>query len=667
MGKLARLFHFGYGLNLQARLVAGFIIATVLTGIIATLVGIRIINDSTIAEVQRRVQQDLNASRFIYSHSLERLAAQIRFAALNTKLDEAIGVQTLHSLKTLEDLFQLVYSHQQYFEFMRIDMLAVVDGKGTVLYRVLNPKLNGDSLAHMPAVQQCLKTKRLITSTELLSLEAILRENPILRDRVAIPIVKTPQSADVKEQDLNAGLVLTVVYPIIGENQEIRGALIGGVLLNRNYYIVDKITETVYHNEIYRDRSMGYATIFLGGVRISTNVITSEGSRAVGTIVSREVYDHVIKEGKDWIDRAFVVNDWYISAYTPLYDIDKKIVGMLYTGMLEAKYRDIKRRTLWIFLGITFLGMVFAFIISVGIGNSIISRIRMLKEATEAIAAGNLDYRLSHEQFLGYGMLDEAFNNMTRSLKERDDRLQEAFMRLARTERLAALGQMAAGVAHEINNPLGGILLYSNLILEELPEGDPVRANLEKIVYQTERSKKIVENLLDFARTPSGNFESCDINEIIIKSLNLVKDQSFFFGIEIKTVFAKDLPPIRGDLSRLEEVFLNLFVNAADAMDGKGILSIATRLTSAKTVNISISDTGKGIDRTYLARIFEPFFTTKDPGKGTGLGLSIAYGIIRQHNGIIDVESEPGKGTTFKISLPPLLGVVKSPEEAGNV
>jgi signal transduction histidine kinase len=265
-------------------------------------------------------------------------------------------------------------------------------------------------------------------------------------------------------------------------------------------------------------------------------------------------------------------------------------------------------------------------------------------------------------------MLDEAFNNMARSLKDRDERLQKAFQRITVTERLASLGQMAAGVAHEINNPLGGILLYSNLVLEEMDPADQSRQNMEKIIYQTERCKKIVQSLLDFARTPSGDLSRLDVNHVILTSLNLVKDQSIFHGIEVKTELADGLPPVMGDLSRLEEVFLNLFINATDAMCGRGTLTIASRLSSTGVVKIAITDTGKGIDKAYLPHIFEPFFTTKDPGQGTGLGLSITYGIIQKHGGFIDVVSEPGTGTTFTITLPRANGqetgsTVKSQEE----
>ena len=239
---------------------------------------------------------------------------------------------------------------------------------------------------------------------------------------------------------------------------------------------------------------MGVATIFQGGVRISTNVMTKDNKRAIGTILSKEVYNQVIKEEKDWVGRAFVVKDWYITTYTPIFNMDKKLIGILYTGILEAKYRDIKWEWIWNNLGITTLGMIIAFIISLYLGNTIINRIRILKNATEAIASGNLDYKLSPDKISGFNMLDEAFNDITRSLQRpRIDQLQKMHHQLAITEKLTALGKMAAGVAHEINNPLGGILLYSNIVLEDIPEDSPARENIQKIIYQTNRCKEIVQ------------------------------------------------------------------------------------------------------------------------------------------------------------------------------
>ncbi|MFY9397445.1 MAG: cache domain-containing protein [Desulfomonilia bacterium] len=656
-------------MKLQSRLVTGFLIATCLTGAVATVVGITTINKNTLDEVQRKVQQDINTARLIYRHALERLQYQLEFISLRSPLEEAIRMNDPAPLAGLEGLIRTDPQHSD--DHRSLDMLTLVDSQGRVIYRVANPGAKGDIILWDPVVRKCLHEKKPQTSGVVMSLETIKDQNPLLAERVVIPIVKTPQSIEIQDRELTHGMVLRAAYPVFGRDGKLLGALIGGILLNRDYHIVDTIKETVYQHETYQGKDVGFATIFLGGVRVSTNVMDVDQRRAIGTTVSREVYDRVIKEGQDWTGRAFVVNDWYISSYTPIYDIDRTIIGMLYTGILEAKYRDIKLQTTWLFLGITSLGMVVAFFISFRLGQSIIRRIRILRQATEAISSGNLEYQLPPGKSLGFDVLDEAFNNMARSLKDRDDRLQKAFQRITRTERLAALGQMAAGVAHEINNPLGGILLYSNLILEEMDDGHPSKENMEKIIYQTNRCKKIVQNLLDFARTPSGDMRPININEVIVTSLNLVKDQSMFLGIKVRQDLSDNLPLVMGDSSRLEEVFLNLFVNASDAMDARGVLEISTWSSSTNAVKISIRDNGRGIDRAYLPHIFEPFFTTKDPGQGTGLGLSITYGIIQKHNGFIDVESEPGKGTTFIITIPAYLGtseksgVNESPDPQG--
>jgi two-component system, NtrC family, sensor kinase len=639
-------------LDLQTRLIVGFLIATCLTGFVATLIGVWTINKSTLDEVQNRVRQDINTAKLIYNHTLERIVSLVQFSAEGADLYETFAVGKQQRLESLQGLIRHAQVTPTAEDRPFLDMLSVIDRKGKILYRAANPQVKGDDMLWDPVVLRCIETRAPQASTELIPIEKIVLENPSLADRAAIAIVKTPKSIEMEEKQLSEGMVMRAAYPIIDKKQQLLGVLVGGVLLSRDHYIVDKVKETIYHDEKYKGREIGVATIFQGGVRISTNVMTQDNQRAIGTTLSKEVYQRVIQEGKDWVGRAFVVNDWYITTYTPLYNIDRKLIGILYTGILEAKYRDIMWRMIWINMGITTLGMTIAFVISLFMGNTIIKRIRILKKATEAIASGNLNYRLSPDKISGFDMLDEAFNDMSKSLKDRDERLQKAHEQLTRTEKLTALGEMAAGIAHEINNPLGGILLYGNLVLEDLPEKGTSRENMEKIIHQTNRCKNIVHGLLDFARTPTGDMLHLQINDVVRAALSLVKDQVIFHGIEVETRFAENLPEVNGDASRLEEVFLNLFINAADAMKEKGGRLRITTSSTANRVTVIIADTGKGIDQAHLPHIFEPFFTTKDPGQGTGLGLSIAYGVIKRHGGFIDAESAPGKGTTFIVSLP---------------
>jgi PAS domain S-box/PAS domain S-box len=229
--------------------------------------------------------------------------------------------------------------------------------------------------------------------------------------------------------------------------------------------------------------------------------------------------------------------------------------------------------------------------------------------------------------------------------------LEETHLKLLHSEKMASLGKMAAGVAHEINNPLGGILIYANLLLEETPAEDPKWANLKHIVDQTMRCKDIVKELLDFSRQTKHRWVQCDINQSLEQIIGLLGKQALFHDIQIIKEIDPLLIPIIADPGQLNQVFINLMTNAADAMNGIGILTVRTySLPEEGKIGVEISDTGCGIPPEILPRIFDPFFTTKD--KGTGLGLSTVYGIIGEHGGSIEVRSNTGQGTVFILRLP---------------
>lgn len=240
------------------------------------------------------------------------------------------------------------------------------------------------------------------------------------------------------------------------------------------------------------------------------------------------------------------------------------------------------------------------------------------------------------------------FQTHVRDITEKK-RLEE---QLARSEKLAATGQLAAGVAHEINNPLGGILVYSYLMLEDLPPDHPERAQVEKIIREATRCKEIIKGLLDFSRQLPSIPKPIDINHLITEMLDLVENHLSFQNVSLQKNLAPDLPPVQGDKSKLEQVFLNLFMNAGEAMAGHGSLTVTTQRNLMGAVEIRLTDTGPGIHPDHLPRLFDPFFTTKEVGRGVGLGLSVSYGIIKQHRGRIYVDDQTSVGTTFVIELP---------------
>jgi len=231
--------------------------------------------------------------------------------------------------------------------------------------------------------------------------------------------------------------------------------------------------------------------------------------------------------------------------------------------------------------------------------------------------------------------------------------LENTQVQLLQAEKMASLGKMAAGVAHQLNNPLGGIILYTKLVMDEYDLPEEATADLTRVLEDAERAKETVKELLEFARQTDQEMKPQDINEIISRTIFLLENQSIFHNIKIEKALAESLPPISGDAQQLNHVFMNIILNGADALEGNGVLSIKTWHAAEKNrICIEISDTGPGIPDDVLPHIFEPFYTTKEQGKGTGLGLSMVYGILESHGGTIRAESKGGEGTLFHIELP---------------
>jgi len=311
--------------------------------------------------------------------------------------------------------------------------------------------------------------------------------------------------------------------------------------------------------------------------------------------------------------------------------------------------------------------------------------VRRLLEQTQRVAAGHLDTAVPEIGNDELGELASAFNGMTRSLQqarmelenwnhtleskvaERTEEIQRIQSQLLRSEKLASLGELVAGIAHEINNPLTGILMFSSLVLEDSRLDPSLQGDLNTVVRETERCAKIVRGLLDFSRSSIPEKSRTCLNEILMRAIELVEHHTLFRGLTIDRHYALPLPELLIDESQVEQVFVNMILNAAQAMDGTGTLTVSTGVTSDGTwVYAKISDTGCGIPPEHLDKIFDPFFSTKEH-QGTGLGLSVSYGIIRNHGGSIEVQSEVGSGTTFTIELPLLqLPLEEESTQQGN-
>ncbi len=228
---------------------------------------------------------------------------------------------------------------------------------------------------------------------------------------------------------------------------------------------------------------------------------------------------------------------------------------------------------------------------------------------------------------------------------------EELARKLVQADKLSSIGLLAAGVAHEVNTPLAVISTYAQMLTKQVSEDDQKSKLLEKIAKQTFRASEIVNSLLNFSRTSPTEYTDLDLNRVIRETSSLVDHQFQKTGVDTRLTLAEDLPVMRGNAGKLQQVFLNLFINARDAMPAGGTLTVRTWSENG-FAHVEVADTGQGIPSENLARIYDPFFSTKGPKKGTGLGLSITYGIVQEHNGIIEVDSVLGRGTRFRLEFP---------------
>lgn len=635
----------GSTISIATKLILGFLLIIVITSAVFIVVGIQLIGDRIVSEAQERVRTDLNSAREIYLNYLGKISDEIRFVSDRTFVRDGLVYRDRTKLAE-----KLVVTRER----EKLDVLVITDQVGTVLLRTTNPDLFGDNRSHDEIVRWVLQKREPVASTSIISADDLRKESPRLAEKAYFKFIYTPKARVREEQEETSGLMLKAAAPIFDFDNKFVGVAYGGVLLNRNFQIVDKIKQTVFQNVVYKGKDIGTATIFLDDLRVSTNVKNEDGSRAIGTRAAEDVYNLVVKEGKPWVGRAYVVNNWYITAYEPIRDINNKIIGILYVGILEEKYVDIKSRTTLVFLAITLMGALVSMALSYFIARKISGSVKKLAIASREIAHGNLDAKVEIKSNDELRELADTFNLMASALKKRDEQLKDfARKKIMESERLAIVGQLAADVAHEINNPLQGIVAYSHLLLEKMPSEDSKRESIQKIVTQANRCTEIIRGLLDFSRQRKPQKRSSDVNSILQECVSLVENQALFHNIQVTKDFKENLPRIVIDPSQMQQVFMNIIINAAEAMDGNGQLTLATRLEPVEEcIEVEFTDTGHGISEDNSERIFDPFFTTKEVGHGTGLGLAISYGIVKEHKGTISVESEVGKGTTFVVRLP---------------
>jgi two-component system NtrC family sensor kinase len=630
----------------RSKLIASFLGVSILVGAVSLFIGGQLLYKGVLSEATNRVRLDLNAAREIYLARIKAIICPLTITSLEPAFRAALQEREIPGIiSRLETVARRG----------ELDFVGVVRKEGDTLCGVGKSSLRCKTVEIDNPIAGLVFDRMVpVSGTVILGREFLSTESHELADRARIRLLPTPRAAPREEEEETSGMALAAALPVF-EDGELLGVIYGGVLLNRNTDIVDTVRDTVFQHEIYKERSIGTATIFFNDLRISTNVLTPDGKRAIGTRVSKEVKEYVLGQGKRWTNRAFVVSDWYITAYEPIEDIFGERVGMLYVGVLEQKYVDMRRKALTVLVLIIAAGMALAIGLGYVLADKIMNPVHRLVKASQQVSEGSLTPEIGHISKGEIGVLQNTFRDMVAAMGRRRAEAQD---RLLQSEKQASVGRLAAGVAHEINNPLTGILTFTRILLRNKGIGDKNLSHLQKIAESTVRVKEIVKGLLDFSRQTELDQEPAEVNRLIRSLISTMENQALVKGVSIEFNPGENLPMLTLDRSQFQSVLVNLIINALDATEPGGNITVSTGIslsasdTGQKGVEIAITDTGCGIPQENLDKLFEPFFTTKEVGKGTGLGLAVSLGIIQRHGGTIRVQSEVGRGSTFTIWLP---------------
>lgn len=658
--------------KLQAMVLLPLVVVLPLLGLILLLWG----NVALDRMLTAKVRADLAVAHGYFDRVLAEVAASTGAIADSHALHQALagwspGQPPPAGLRALLQRFK---------EREQLDFINLRGPDGALLLA------DFDGAGPAPPLAEGLRdSPRVLASIEVLAPAEQGLLAPALRQRIAVPLVHTRNALPAARSHEDRAMVVRAGAPVRDAAGRVRARLQAGVLLNRNLAFIDHINDIVYPAGSLPFGSVGTATLFLDDVRISTNVRLFRGSagaaesesRAIGTRVSQAVREAVLQRGETWLDRAFVVNDWYVSAYEPLRNSAGERVGMLYVGYLERPFIWLKYGVLAGIGAVFFAVMVLAAFAAARWARSIFRPLEQMADTMNRVEAGALDARVGASGPPGSrdeigalaGHLDhllDTIDEKTRALQrwnseldakvaERTRALEAAQQQLVRTEKMAAVGQLTASIAHEVNNPIA--VIQGNLdLVRELLGADAARIapELKLVDQQIERMRLIVTQLLQFARpteyagyvdsvAPAGALDDC----LVLTGHLLARTRI--------TVQRDDGATRAAGINRqeLQQVLVNLVVNAIHAMPDGGTLRLRSAdwqaPDGAPGVLIEVADTGPGLPEDLMGVLFQPFVTRKKDG--TGLGLWISRSIVERYGGTLGAENRPEGGARMTVRL----------------
>ena len=611
-----------------------------------------------------KVQADLAVAHGYFERVADGVGGSVESLAGSTRLVHVLGLPEAQRQVAMAALLAEVQQGQ------RLDFLHFFD-----------VDRSHQEAAGWPVVKAALAGGAR-TETEVFSAAQLRKIDPQLAEKALMPLIATANATLDQRQVEDRGLVIHSAASVRDASGHILGVLTGGVLLNKNLAFIDRLNEIVYPAGVLPFGSAGTATLFLGDVRVATNVRLFGGGRAIGTRVSAAVHAAVLDAGRTWLDRAFVVTDWYVSAYEPLLDGHGQRIGMLYVGFLEGPFAQARQQAFAVVLGLFALAMGVAAIFAILWARRVFQPIERMHTTMHAIEQGDADARVGvvkSQDELGVvaahfdrlldrlqaqaislkrrgQSLDAKVAERTAELEQAVADLRAAQAQLVMSEKMAAIGQLTAGVAHEINNPVA--VIQGNLdVLRDIlgPAAEPVAPEIRLIHEQVHRIRLIVTKLLQFARPQDfvGYLEPVGPAQLIQDSLVLVGHWLKKGNIAIAQHF-DSTRHVLCNRNELQQVLINLMVNAIQAMPEGGVLTLAAEdwdeADMPLGLRLVVADSGPGISDADRERLFKPFFTVGKPG-GTGLGLWVSQSLVERYGGRISVDSAPGRGTRFAVWL----------------
>lgn len=646
--------------SIRFRLTATILVPLIATVALCWVVGASLMTNRLVTIAQQAVAADLNAAQGILSAEVTHVAESVKLAsqapalvAMRQNRLDALGLEAL----------------QNHARSGRLSFLTVTDRYGNPLYRLGSSDLSGRLGSENALVSAALAGEE-ASGIEVLSAQEALRENPQLRPQLTVAVHATPHAQQHTVAHENRGMFLTAAMPLRDDQGTIVGALWGGQLLNQDERIPDQIVRVLFGGENERQLRHGDATLFLDDVRISTTVQEEGGERALGSLMADEVRQAISRDER-WLGRAFVVNAWHLAAYEPLRNRRGAVIGALYVGIPEAPFDLLRTRINLTFAAILAGVALVGSLVSAWLGASLARPIKALEEGVRRVASGEAVPDIAvqgHDEIAALGVefnsmkqrlfgredeirglnrtLEEKVETRSQELAEKTAELLNTQRELSRAERLASIGLLASGVAHEINNPLMIIRGNAELLLMHEEKSEEA----ETILRHSGRIERIVANLLTFAR-------GGELHLGAVRPAQLLDDILAEIGHQIPldhyTIECRHHAPeamVIGDEDQLRQVFTNLLLNALQVMPAGGDLTIASDSTDQGACRVTISDSGPGISAEALEKLFTPFYSTRRGG--TGLGLAISYAIVRDHGGSISAENIPGRGAAFTVVLP---------------